>query len=215
MARQRPSISLAERLTKADEGSSHVPESWSPLGDRLLVIIVKGAGNALWTLSMPDKKLGAFGDVHSQIPTDAVFSPNKRWIAYQSGRNSMHSLYVEPFPRTGAQHQISNGNAHFPLWSRDGKELFYVPERGEPVVVRVATKPSFSVGDPIQLPTLGVEAGAGFSRNYDVTPDGTRLIRVIDAGQTQSGTPAAPQIQVVLNWFEELKARVPTRLRRS
>jgi Tol biopolymer transport system component len=131
MARQRPSISLAERLTKADEGSSHVPESWSPLGDRLLVIIVKGAGNALWTLSMPDKKLGAFGDVHSQIPTDAVFSPNKRWIAYQSGRNSMHSLYVEPFPRTGAQHQISNGNAHFPLWSRDGKELFYVRERGE------------------------------------------------------------------------------------
>ena len=89
------------------------------------------------------------------------------------------------------------------------------PGEGRTVVAKVATEPSFSAGDPIQLPTLGVEAGAGFSRNYDVTPDGTRLIRVIDAGQTQSGTPAAPQIQVVLNWFEELKARVPTRLRRS
>jgi Tol biopolymer transport system component len=203
--------SPAERLTKADEGTSHVPESWSPQGDRLLVSIVKSAGNALSTLSMPDKKLVAFGDVHSQEPTDAVFSPDGRWVAYQTGNNSAHSLYVEPFPRTGTKYQISNGNAHHPLWSRDGKELFYVPERGEPVVVTVATEPSFSVGDPIQLPKIGVEAGATVSRNYDVTPDGTRLIRVIDAGQMQSGTPSAPQIQVVLNWFTELQQRVPTR----
>ena len=120
----------------------------------------------------------------------------------------MHSLYVEPFPRTGTKYQISNGNAHHPLWSRDGKELFYVAEGGQPVVVTVATEPSFSVGDPIQLPTLGVGVGANFSRNYDVTPDGMRLLRLIDARQTPSGTPSAPQIQVALNGCEEPKERV-------
>jgi eukaryotic-like serine/threonine-protein kinase len=140
-----------------------------------------------------------------------VFSKDGRWVAYQTGINTAHSLYVEPFPRTGIRYPISNGNARHPLWSRDGKELFYVPFEGEPVVVTVATEPGFSVGAPIQLPTLRAEPGAGFSRNYDVTPDGKRLLRVIDAGQTQSGTPSAPQIQVVLNWFEELKARSPTR----
>jgi serine/threonine-protein kinase len=210
---QRPDgNSPAERLTKADEGTFQVPESWSSEGDQLLVNIgTAGAGNELWMLSMPEKKFAAFGDVRSGIPVNAVFSPNGRWVAYQSGFSSLHSLYVEPFPRTGTKYQISNGNAHHPLWSRDGKEIFYVPERGEPVVATVTTEPTFSASDPIPLPTLGAEAGAGFVRNYDVTPDGARLLRVIDARQSQSGTPSAPQMQVVLNWFEELKARVPAK----
>jgi serine/threonine-protein kinase len=203
--------SPAVRLTKADEGTSQIPESWSPRGDRLLVSLVKGTGYALSTLSLPDKNLLPFGDVRSQVPTDAVFSSDGLWVAYQSGStNSTTLLWVEPYQRTDTKYQIGTGSAHHPLWSRGGKELFYVPYAGEPVVAGVSTEPSFSVGDPSRLPTLGVEAGATVSRNYDETRDG-RLLRVIDAGQTQSGGASAPQIQVVLNWFEELKARVPAK----
>lgn len=124
--------SPAVRLTKAEEGTSHVPESWSRQseGDLLLVSIVKPAGNALYTWSMTDKKLVPFDDVRSVIPTDAVFSPDGRWVAYQTGINTAHSLYAEPFPRTGTRFPISNGNARHPLWSPDGKELFYVPFGG-------------------------------------------------------------------------------------
>jgi len=63
----------------------------------------------------------------------------------------------------------------------------------------------------VPAPTPFVERGPGFERNNDITHDGKRFLGVVAAGQIASGTPAAPQIQVVLNWFEELKARVPTK----
>jgi hypothetical protein len=63
----------------------------------------------------------------------------------------------------------------------------------------------------VQVPRPFVERGQGFERNNDITLDGKRFLGVVIAGQTASGASAAPQIQVVLNWFEELKARVPTK----
>ena len=75
----------------------------------------------------------------------------------------------------------------------------------------VTTKPSFSFGSPVITPRVFVERGPSIERPYDVMPDG-RFLAVVPAGQsTASGAPAAPQIQVVLNWFEELKRRVPTK----
>jgi hypothetical protein len=78
------------------------------------------------------------------------------------------------------------------------------------VAVSVTTRPTFTFGNPVPVPTPFVERGPGFERNNDITLDGKRFLGVA-AGQTASGAPAAPQIQVVLNWFEELKARVPTK----
>jgi hypothetical protein len=70
------------------------------------------------------------------------------------------------------------------------------------------TKPVFAFGNSVPLPRV-FRANPPFKpRAYDVTPDG-RFISAIDRGQYESGKPVAPQIQVVLNWFEELRARVP------
>jgi hypothetical protein len=75
-------------------------------------------------------------------------------------------------------------------------------------VVNVSTQPAFTFSNPVPLPRgfLASRAAGGGARPYDITPDGKRFIGMIAANQTASG---APQIQVVLNWFEELKAKVP------
>ena len=95
--------------------------------------------------------------------------------------------------------------------SPDGKELFYSTGRGgtQFVAVSVTTPPTFTFGNPVPVPRPFVGRGPGFERNYDITRDGKRFLGVVPAGQNMAS--GAPQIQVVLNWSEELKRLVPTR----
>jgi Tol biopolymer transport system component len=201
----------AERLTKPGKGASHVPDSWSPAGDRILLSETKGSDVSAWTVSVQEKTVTAFGNIRSSLPIDAVFSPDGKWVAYQSGKAGDNAVYVQPFPATRAIYQISKGNAHHPVWSRDGKEIIYLPANSLPLVASIATQPSFTVGNaPVQLPVKGNENGPTTIRNYDMLPDG-RLVGVVVAGQPQLGMLGTQQIDVVVNWFEELKQRVPTK----
>lgn len=200
----------ADRLTKPEQGTSHVPESWSPDGARFLFSVTKGRNVTLHTFTLHDRKTEAYGDVHGSIPTTAVFSPDGRWVAYQAGVSGNNAVYVQPFPSTGAKYQISKGNAHHPLWSPDGKELIYIPARARPVVIKVTTQPNFTFTDPIPVPTTWTEFGPSTPRTYDITPDGGKYVGIVEPGDSSSaGVPAAPRIHVVVNWFEELQQRVP------
>ena len=166
----------------------------------------------LWTFSLQDRKAAPFGQVRSYFPINSVFSPDGRWVAYASGdEKGAIEIYVQPFPATGATYQISKDlRGHHPLWSLDGKELSYLPGPGRSgVAVSITTQPSFTFGKAAPAP-LPITAGPSVVRNHDIARDGS-VIAVVPSGQTPSGAPAAPQIQVVLNWFEELKARVPTK----
>ena len=89
-----------ERLTKADDRAVHIPESWSPAGDRLLFSVTKGPTVSLWVLSLPDKKVAPFDAVQSEWPTGAVFSPDGRWVAYATSNatDGQATVYVQPFP---------------------------------------------------------------------------------------------------------------------
>jgi serine/threonine-protein kinase len=213
-------MGTAERLTKADEGASHIPESWASGGadgERLLYNAAKGGTTALWMLSLKDKQATRFGAVESPITalTGAVFSPDGRWVAYASreGRTSS-AVYVEPYPPTGAKYQISRNadDGHHPMWSPDGAELLFSPG---PVprldAVRVTMQPSFTFGEATPVPRPFQSASPSFERPYDISRDGQRFLGLIDAAQMRAGAPAGPQIQVVLNWHEELKRLVPTK----
>ena len=79
----------AERLTTPDRGTSHVPESWSPDGEVLLFSATKDSVSSLWTFSLRDRKATPFSDVKgSSLPTNAMFSPDGRWVAYQLGNRA-------------------------------------------------------------------------------------------------------------------------------
>ena len=175
----------AERLTKADQGTSHVPESWSPKDERFLFGVTKGSSVSLWTFSLLDKKATQFGDVQSQSPINAAFSPDGRWVAYTVTERAVTGIYVQPFPATGAKYPVSKSTTVSPVWSRDGREIVSQPQGGLQAVQTITTQPSFSFGPPVLMPRGHNDSGRTSQRNYDVMPDG-RILGVVAAGQTQS-----------------------------
>jgi eukaryotic-like serine/threonine-protein kinase len=113
---------------------------------------------------------------------------------------------VQPYPGPGGKWQISTEGGNEPAWSRNGRELFY-RSGNKMMAVEVTTQPTFSAGKPNALfegQYLAVERGLTGTA-YDVSPDGQRFLMV---KQTEPST-SVTQINVVLNWFEELKQKVP------
>jgi len=203
----------AERLTRAEQGTAHTPDSWARSGDRFFYDVTKGNVVSLWAFSMSGRKAERFDAVESSVLTGAVLSPDGRWIAYasrESGRSAV--VYVQPFPATGAKYQISPNaeDGHHPVWSPDGAELFFVPGPGRFSVSTVTTKPSFVFSTPAAAPRQFLINSPAVVRTYDLVPDGKRFVGTIDAAAS-AVTAGTQQIQVVLGWFEELKQRAPNK----
>ena len=205
----------AQRLTRPERGESHVPESWSSHEDRFLFGRSTGSSFFLWTFSVPDRKAQPVGQARSAFPLNAVLSPDGHWVAYsafefeladpRAGNASNRGLFVEPFPSTGAPYRISSSGLQ-PLWSPDGKNLFYWA--GGLFVVTVTTGRGLEFSSPVQLLKASSQwFGPTAARSYDIMPGGQRFIAVVPSGQDQTAVPT--QIHVVLNWFEELKQRAP------
>ena len=168
-------------------------------------------------MSLKDKKAARFGDVESPVTTltGAVFSPDGRWVAYASGQGrTTTAVYVQPFPPTGARYQVSKDtdpDPHHPMWSPDGAELIFVPGQGAFLnAVRVTKQPSLTFSEATQLPKPFVALPGNAERPYDISRDGQRFLALAEVETTEGDTATTPQIQVVLNWLEELKQRVPT-----
>jgi Tol biopolymer transport system component len=206
---------VPERLTTAEEGTTHWMGSWSPDGE-LLVFNANEASNTyrqIWTLSVDDRETQSLYDARETIYSGAELSPNGEWLAYGAGGSGPEiDIYVEPFPPTGSRRRISQDGGYSPLWSPEGSELFYRPAAGGGGItlrsVDIVTEPAFAFSNEQTLPVEGFKVVASY-RDYDMSPDGKRLLMVFPADRVDSGEPARPQINIVLNWFEELKARVP------
>ncbi len=133
------------------------------------------------------------------------FSPDGKWLAYNSDKSGRQEVYVQPFPGPGRVWQISSQGGEEPLWALNGGqiELFY--RNGDRMlVVDITTEASLSVGNPRLLFEGRYWSTAWPLTNYDVSPDGQRFLMV------KEDRSAVTQINVVLNWFEELKRLVPT-----
>ena len=158
----------------------------------------------LWTLSLKERTPARFGALESSTPIGSVFSRDGRWIAYSID----NTVFVQPFcPATGSTYQISRTNAgHHPIWSSDGKELFYEPRQGQLVAVPVKTQPNFTFGNPVSWPGGFGSTVNVASRNRDIAPDGKRFISPVSGVSVTS----VQEVRVVLNWLEELKRLAPT-----
>ena len=138
------------------------------------------------------------------VETNAEPSWDGRWLAYQVG----NTIWVSSFPDvTKGRWQVSPGTQ--PLWSRDGRELFFLGADGRLMRVAVQTSPTFTTSAPVPvLERAYVWSGIGLSaRTYDVSPDGRRFL-MIKAVETPISANA-PELVAVVNWFEELRKKVP------
>ena len=198
----------AERLTKPTQGVAHIPDSWlpnSPDNQRFSFTEMKGGEGAVWIFSIRDTHATRFEEMPSQFVGLSAFSPDGQWLAYQSTRSGVNRIWVQPFPATGEKHLINGNSGAHPFWAQsNGNELFFGTGSTQLSVVRINTKPSFTIGVPAAVPTsLGMKASPAvyYPRNFDITRHGEYFVIV-------TGAVAAPQIRVVLNWFDELKQRM-------
>jgi serine/threonine-protein kinase len=152
----------------------------------------------------------------SAAEVDGEISPDGRWLAYQSNESGQPEVFVRPFPGVdAARWQVSSGGTR-PAWARNGQELFYLDGQGllTSVPLRIAGS-SFSAGNPVRLLTTKYYpgfTGLGIDlRGYDVSQDGQRFLMIKDAPVEQSPSSPPASIVLVLNWFEELKARLPVK----
>jgi Tol biopolymer transport system component len=134
------------------------------------------------------------------------FSPDGRWIAYQSNVSGRMEVYVRPFAAHGSQHQVSSTGGSQPRWHPNGRELFYVAPNGYLMSVGVratATHDAFESSAPTQLFVTRLATGAnilpavGSKQQYDVAPDGRFLMNV--------SVGPVPAITVAMNWQGPLK----------
>jgi hypothetical protein len=135
---------------------------------------------------------------------DGRFSPDGQWLAYTSDQSGSAEVWVRPFPGPGAPVRVSPDGGRDAVWSRDGKELFYLNGL-KMLSARVVRDVTFRVEAARALFEGGFDAGS--ERGHDVAPDGRFVM--IESEPNDKTTSAS--IVVVLNWSEELKQRVPTR----
>jgi WD40-like Beta Propeller Repeat len=137
----------------------------------------------------------------SGIGVSLEFSPDGRWIAYQSYVSGRWEVYVQPFPAVDTgRWQVSSGGGSRPLWSANGKELFYIAESGALMAVPVESGAAFAMGKPAALFAVGGYATGTTSRNYDIALDGRKFLFVKRHAPSQG-------IAVVTNWFDDVRRR--------
>jgi serine/threonine protein kinase len=133
----------------------------------------------------------------------AQFSPDGHWMAYASDESGQMQVYVRPFPSPDRRWQVSTQGGTQPLWSRNGKEILY-RVGNKMMVVDVSAELDLTLSHPRQLFEQRYVFQNISIANYDLSLDGQQFLMVKD--EAGSG-----RLNVVLNWHEELKQRVPTR----
>jgi hypothetical protein len=187
-----------------------MPISYTPDGKLLVSIGVPGQQRDIYLMTLDGQREseplihGAANELWAEV------SPDGRWLVYDSDESGQFEVYVRPFPNPyqGSRWQVSAAGGRQPVWSHDGRELFYRDFSGALMAVPIAGGPGFSPGRPVRLfeGTGYIGSGAqGSGRTYDVSPDGSRFLMIRTANRV------ATPLVVVLNWFEELKRLAPIR----
>jgi eukaryotic-like serine/threonine-protein kinase len=200
---QKPAVGPgSEELLLASEVTKS-PTDWSPDGQYILYgIIDPKTGSDIWALPLEGNRK-PFPVVQTDFDQQiGQFSPDGKWIAYESNESGRYEIYVQPFPGPGGKVQVSNNGGAQVRWRRDGKELFYVALDGRLNAVPIQLASNGHTIDPgTPTPLFATRIGGAislpFKQQYDVSPDGQRFLMntIIDE--------AAAPITVILNWHPQ------------
>jgi eukaryotic-like serine/threonine-protein kinase len=171
---------------------------WSADG-RYVVYDLSAPPTALWVLPLfGDRKPFPFVQ-EAYDARQAHFSPNGRYIAYTSSETGNYEIYVQTFPEHTGKWQVSAAGGTYPVWRRDGKELYFVSGNKLMAVDVKTDGPPFTAGIPKPLFEANFRPG-NWSSIYTVTADGQRFLAITDIVEQ-----SIPPITVVTNWAAELK----------
>jgi dipeptidyl aminopeptidase/acylaminoacyl peptidase len=192
----------ASRVQLLRRENYQVPHSWSPDGRFLAFMELSPAGARIWVMPRdgePEPLLDS--SFNSGTPQ---FAPRGDWIAYVSDESGQEEVYVRRYPGSERGNRISRGGGREPVWSVDGRELFY--RRGNKMMaVPITMEPELEVGDPVELWEAPYFSMAGLWTNYDVASDGRFLmLGVPDASDTET---EPTKIHVFLDWLTAFEAR--------
>jgi Tol biopolymer transport system component len=192
-----------ERLV--EETNWPCPHSFSPDGKLLAFrMISTETSYDIWMLPMDGKKKPWVYLQTKALETWPKFSPDGKWIVYQSSESGQIEVYVRSSQPSIKRHQqVSNDGGQMPLWSPDGREVYYMKEN-KIMGVAFQGEPSLKVGKPrtVVEGTFLFVSGHDYLGGYDISPDGRRFLAVT------GGEPKT--MIVVLNWFEELRRKAPS-----
>jgi Tol biopolymer transport system component/tRNA A-37 threonylcarbamoyl transferase component Bud32 len=134
---------------------------------------------------------------------EPTLSPDGKWLAYASNESGRFEIYVRPFPDTDrAKWQVSTDGGTDPLWSRSGRELFFIANTGMVTSVEVLPGTTFTMGR--RTPLFSASQTAGGPHSWDITPDDQRFVRIQLAG---TGETQNRELVVVENFFPELESK--------
>ncbi|MBV8842793.1 MAG: PD40 domain-containing protein [Bryobacterales bacterium] len=201
-------------MTRSDY--QQIPWSFSADGKRLAFVEGKSPGSGvLWTVLVESDRSGlraGKAEMFLEEPLPArrrrpMFSPDGRWLAYESNESGANEVYVQGFPDRHGKQRISGGVGTYPAWSRTGHELFFY----DGVQNRLMAASYQERGDSFvaDRPRVWSEKGPahfGTTRSYDPTPDGKQIVTLVSADTLQE-----PHARVIflLNFFDELRRRLP------
>jgi serine/threonine-protein kinase len=173
-------------------------------------------GFDLWTAAIAASddslKLGA-AEPFLRTPAFEVypsFSPDGRWIAYASNESGAWEIYVRRFPDSGTKVRISSSGGVVPRWSPNGRELLYRTDAQRLMVVTYKTETdSFAAGTARQWSSHSL-ADTGVLPNFDVAPDGERIIALMPAARSEE-QQTVNHVTFMLNFSEEVRRRMSSR----
>ena len=190
--------------------SNAVPFAFTPDGADLLYVFYNAdTGADLGVFNIADRAARPLLRTPFNEANPAV-SPDGRWFAYQTNEAGDEQVFVRDLRDVGAgRWRVSANGGTWPVWSADGRELFYVGPGGM-MAVSIETDPSVEVGTPELLfdTTPYVVGAGGGGRRFDLIPDEDAFLMLKPAADRNPDAPP-PAIVVVLDWLEELGRRVP------
>lgn len=193
-----------EEILLEGDDRNRVATDWSADGRFILFGVGDSATTGeMWVLPLEGDRKPQRLVEGNFVAANGRFSPDGRWVAYNSDETGRQEIYVTSFPKGAGKWQISGNGGTLPIWSHDGKELFYWALDNTLVSVPMTvTKDAVEAGAPHPLFRLSHALGnVGLVSPYDVTGDSQRFM-VIEAAQA-----ANKPITLVTNWMAELKQK--------